>query len=377
MSLWNKTLRPIVRAYALSVAFWLPLSLLVGWQTYVLDRKEHLPVVLPTLLLVYAARYLTIAILTPPIFYCVTRWPIPGAVIRRTAAYALGYIPFSVAFATIRWSILPPFMEETMSWGPRRLATLFELAYSTFADVFLIFLGVVVAAHAYTYFVRGQRQEIERLELRQSLAQSELQALRAQLHPHFLFNTLQGISTLIDTDPDTAHRMLLTLADLLRTVLKHGSTDLVTFRDELEFVRAYLSLEHMRLGKRLEVRWHIASDAYGALIPHLLLQPLVENAVVHGIANASEGGWIEVEAKVRDAQLHVQIRNSVAGPSQPGLRVGLANTKARLKYLYDEDARFEFRVHADTRLAVTQIVLPAFSEVVGDRSSELAQVSSP
>jgi len=377
VSHWNKEIRPIARDYALSVAFWLPLSLLVGWQMYALDRKQHLPVVLHNLLLVYAARYLTVAILTPPIFYCVDRWPITGATVRRTALYALGYIPFTVAFAAIRWSLLPPWMEETLSWGPRNLATLFELAYSTFAYVFLLFLGVLVAAHAYTYFVRGQLQEIERLELRQSLAQSELQALRAQLHPHFLFNTLQGVSTLIATDPVTAQNMLFSLADLLRTVLKHGSADLATFREELEFLKAYLRLEHMRLGKRLEVRWQIAPEAYDALIPQLLLQPLIENAVVHGIANAHKGGWIQVEASVVDGELHVRIRNSVAGPSQPGLLVGLANTKARLKYLYSEDARFEFQLHAEAGLAVTRLVLPAFTTVLGETCTHVRTASEP
>ena len=105
------------------------------------------------------------------------------------------------------------------------------------------------------------------LQLRQSLAQSELQMLRAQLHPHFLFNTLQGVSTLIDTDRATAQNMLLTLAGLLRKVLKYGSTDLLPFREELAFVEAYLQLERMRLGRRLEVRWQIAPEVAAALIP--------------------------------------------------------------------------------------------------------------
>lgn len=374
MSSWTDKLRPVARDYALSVAFWMPLSLLVGWQMYLGDW--HGPAALHDILLVYAARYLTVAILTPPICYCVNRWPIPGAAIRRTGLYVLGYIPFTVAFAVIRWSILPPWSWQTMSWDPRTLRSLFELLTTdSFADVFLLYLGVVVAAHAYAYFVRGRLQEIERLKLRESLAHSELQALRAQLHPHFLFNTLQGISTLIDSDPVTAQRMLLALAALLRTVLKHGSTDLVTSREELEFVRAYLNLEHMRLGNRLEVRWQIAPEAYVALIPQLLLQPLIENAIVHGIANAREGGWIEVEAGVQDGQLRVRICNSVAGISQPGLRVGLANTKARLKHLYSEDAHLEFQLNAENGLAVALLGLPAFSTISLEQSADLQRTS--
>ncbi|HUI60893.1 MAG TPA: histidine kinase, partial [Steroidobacteraceae bacterium] len=304
-------LRCLLRDYALSVAFWLPTSLLVSWQMYEFNLRSHLPVDFRDMLQVYAARYLSVAILTPPLFYLVNRWPLTNDRIPRTAAYALGYVPFSVCFGVIRWLILPPWMEETLTWGPRTRATLFELIYSTFADVLLLYLGVIVAAHAYTYFVRGRRQEIERLQLRQSLAQSELQTLRAQLHPHFLFNTLQGVSTLIDTDRGLAQHMLLTLAGMLRKVLKYGSADLIALREELAFVRAYLQLEQMRLGRRLEVRWQIAPDVDGALIPQLLLQPLIENAVVHGIANSREGGWIEVEANLKRQQLVVTIRNSI------------------------------------------------------------------
>jgi LytS/YehU family sensor histidine kinase len=254
-------------------------------------------------------------------------------------------------------------MEDSSMWGPRSLYTLFELAYSTFADLFLLYLGVLMGAHAYTYFIRGQQQEMERLRLRQSLAQSELQALRAQLHPHFLFNTLQGISTLIDSDPATAQKMLFTLATLLRVVAKHGSADLVSLRDELQFLRAYLDLEHMRLGSRLTVRWDIALEAQQNLLPQFVLQPLVENAIVHGISSAREGGWIEISARIRGNRLEVDIRNSVASASQPGLGVGLANVRARLRHLYaDEDqASLDFRVEGDRALA--RLVVPAFAPV--------------
>ncbi|HYL03975.1 MAG TPA: histidine kinase [Steroidobacteraceae bacterium] len=360
----NVDVRQLVRDYLWSIAFWLAVALLIAWQMYRLERQMHVPVLLKTMLLVHGARYLTVAILTPPVFYLVARWPVSGAVIRRVAAYALGYIPFSLAFAAIRWSLLPPWMDETQRWGPRTLQTLLWLASDTFADILLLYLGVVVAAHAYTYFIRGQRQEIEGLELRQSLAQSELQALRAQLHPHFLFNTLQGVSTLIDTDPLTAQGMLRALAALLRTVLSHGSADVITLREELAVVESYLNVEKMRLGDRLRVRWRVEPGACDALIPQLLLQPLVENAVVHGIANSRDGGWIELGAGVRDGRLRVVIRNSVGGHSQPGLGVGMKNTRARLKFLYSDDASFEF--HAASGLAEASLALPAFTTLTGN-----------
>src|SRR5579863_9040897 len=319
--------RRLLRDYAIALAFWLPASLLVSWQMYILERR-FVPLSYHDILLLYAARYLSVALLTPPIFYVVNRWPVTGDVLRRAAAYGCGYLPFTAAFAVIRWSVLPPWLDASMTWGPRTLQTLFELMYDSFADLLLLYLAVIVAAHAYAYFVRGQRQEIEHLQLRQSLAQSELQMLRAQLHPHFLFNTLQGVSTLIDTDRATAQNMLLTLAGLLRKALKYGSTDLLPFREELAFVEAYLQLERMRLGPRLEVRWQIAAEAATALIPQMLLL--------------------------------VTIRNSVGGASQPGSGVGIANTRARLKYLYGSDARFDFEVLGGN-VAVARLVVPAFT----------------
>jgi two-component sensor histidine kinase len=360
--MWKATLSKhrVAAAYALSIVVWLSAAPLISWQMLVLERKEHLPVVYHDLLLVYGARYLTVALLTPPIFYFVNRWPVTGGTAwRRSWAYVLGYLPFALAFALIRWLLLPPWMEETLSFGPRTLDSLIQLTYGTFADVLFLYLSVVVSAHAYAYFVLGQRQEIERLELRQSLAQSELQTLRAQLHPHFLFNTLQGLSTLINTDQQTAQTMLFTLAELLRTALKHGTADLVSVREELDFLKAYLYLEQLRLGKRLEVRWRISPEVHDAFIPQLLLQPLIENAIVHGVSSSQGPGWVQIEASARDERLLVVIRNSIGGVSQPGLGVGIANTRARLRYLYGDDASFRFEV-VDGQGAAAQITIPAF-----------------
>jgi LytS/YehU family sensor histidine kinase len=122
----------------------------------------------------------------------------------------------------------------------------------------------------------------------QALAESELQALKSQLQPQFLFNALHGISTLIEVDKARAREMVLKLSSLLRTVLQDGTADLIPLKEELKFAEAYLDIDKMRLGERLEIYWKIPADARQLLVPPLILQPLVENAIVHGAACARE-----------------------------------------------------------------------------------------
>lgn len=375
MSISSAALRRLARAYAISIAVWVPIGLLTGWQVYGAYHGAHVVVSLQALLLLNAVRYFIVALMTPPLFYCVDRWPVTSTNIRRAAVYLAGSVPFTLIFVLCRLILLPPLLEDASNWGKRSFSSFFRITNGNFADVLQLYLAIVVAAHAYTYFTRGKRQEIERLELLQSLAQSELQALRAQLHPHFLFNALQGISTLIDTNRTAAKDMLHALAGLLRTALKHGSTDLVSFREELEFVAAYLELEQMRFGKRLEVRWDIAPESNHTLIPQLLLQPLIENAIVHGIANSRSGGWIELQSRMRDGRLHVRITNSIASITVPGSGVGLSNTRGRLRYLFEEDGRFEFQRDESRATATAAIDLPAlFTEGAAAPTSTAPEV---
>jgi sensor histidine kinase YesM len=299
-------------------------------------------------------------VLTPPVFYLVRRYPITsGNRVRRIALYVMGTIPFMLLYAFIRWCLLPAWNDVTSTWDPRNSHVLIELLEGSFATQIWDYIAIVIAAHAYHYFMRSRDQEIESFELQQALAQSELQALKSQLHPHFLFNTLHDISSLIDTDRVGAKSMIVKLSGLLRTALKYGSSDLIPLEEELDFVKAYLDLEKMRLGSRLATRWSIAPDTYQVLIPQLVLQPLVENAIIHGISCCREGGWIEITSTKKDGILHLEVRNSVGGKSQAGLGLGLSNTRSRLQYLYSGEATFSFELATD-RTASVRLTLPAF-----------------
>lgn len=354
-----KRLRPIVRAYGLSIAVWGGLSLLTGLQYRVFDKQLNIPTTLSDMILLAESRGFAFALLTPPIFYLARRYS-GGASdrFRYVFIYCLGVGPFMFLYACIRWAVLPPWDAGLQQYVPRSSHGPLELIHSGFADQITIYIAVVVAAHAYQYFERVRNQDVERSEFQRALAASELQVLKMQIHPHFLFNTLHGISTLIDTDHSTAKAMVVKLSSLLRGTLEHGSSDLIPLCEELKFVREYLDLEKMRLGARLTVEWSIDPDTQHTLVPQLILQPLVENAVRHGIACSRDGGWVQVMSRRCHGDLELRIRNSIGGKRTPGMGVGLKNTDARLRYLYSDEAAFSF-AEASDHTATATIVLPA------------------
>jgi len=323
------------------------------------------------MLLLAESRGFSFALLTPPIFYLARR-SIGGARhrFRYLLVYCLGVGPFMLLYACIRWTILPPWDAALQQYVPRTKHGPLELIHSGFADQITMYIAIVAAAHAYWYFEKLRKQEVENVEFQRALAASELQALKMQLQPHFLFNTLHGISTLIDTDQACAKEMVVKLSSLLRGTLEHSSSDLIPLNEELKFVREYLDLEAMRLGTRLHVEWLIEPNTRRALVPQLILQPLVENAVRHGIACSRDGGWVEIAAKKRARTLELGIRNSIGGKRTPGLGVGLRNTEARLRYLYSDEAIFTF-AETDDHTATATLRLPALGcEPVGTEMEE-------
>jgi two-component system, LytTR family, sensor kinase len=300
------------------------------------------------------------AILTPPIFYLVGRFPIGlNKTFSGVLAYVLGSVPFVFSYACIFFLFTPMWSIQLQRFVPRSFTTLREFITATIFDVISLYTAVVIGAHAYEYFKRARAQELEQHELQQLLVVSELQTLRSQLHPHFLFNTLHGISTLVDTDKLRAKAMIIKLSSLLRAALQHDSSDLVTLQQEIKFIESYIDLEKMRLGTRLEARWQIQPGTEEVLVPQMILQPLVENAMLHGIACCRQGGWIEIVSRRAESFLELQVQNSVGGKSQRGMGLGLKNTAARLKYLYCDEATFSFAV-SEEHVATSTLKIPAF-----------------
>jgi two-component system LytT family sensor kinase len=352
--------RSVARAYLMSFAFWSGIALLMGLQYRPLD-PHALWSSLGALLIEVALRGLAFALWTPPIFFLVGKYlRFSKSRFRYLLLWALGVVPFVVLQTSILWILVPPYNDELRKYMPRSAHSWMEMIRGAFADQVFIYIAVVVAAHAYQYLKRLQRQERERYEYQQALAASELQALKMQLHPHFLFNTLHGIATLIDSDPKNARVMILKLSGLLRIALDRNSADLIYLHEELEFVEAYLDLERMRFGDRLTIERRITRETQALLVPQMILQPIVENAIRHGIASSRERGWLTIEATKVDNNLEILVSNSVGMKASNGTGVGLRNVEARLKYLYAGEASMRFSI-AENRIATLKLILPALS----------------
>ncbi|HKD60476.1 MAG TPA: histidine kinase [Terracidiphilus sp.] len=363
----------LARSYLWSILIWLSLAPVDAWEDKVglLDRGLHAP--FGILLLRQCAWLLTSALLTPPIFSIVRRYPITGEHrVGRVAGYLFGSLPYLAASVCIRSALLPPWDFAAHQFEHRTVKALLSNV-RPFGFQLWCYLAILVAAHAYYAFVRTKAQELEQSELRQALAASELQMLRSQLQPHYLFNTLHGIATLINSDPAKAKASVLKLSNLLRASLEYGTSDLIPLAEELNFAKSYLELEQMRLEERLQTLWDVDRETREILVPQLILQPLVENAILHGIACCREGGWIQIASRKLGERLEVDIRNSVGAKSRQGLGLGHRNTSSRIKHLYANEGSFVFRIGPDD-VAVATLSFPGFlSHPRQSRESQFAE----
>jgi signal transduction histidine kinase len=231
-----------------------------------------------------------------------------------------------------------------------------------FHEDVLTYAAIVSAWYALDYYRRFRERETRAAELEAHLAQARLQTLQSQLHPHFLFNTLNGIAALIYEEPKAAHRMLARLSELLRMSLQDSGVQVVTLRNELEFGRRYLELEQIRLGDRLAVEYQIAPDTLEACVPNLLLQPFLENAIKHAIAPWSRPGRICICSRRDQATLYLRVTDDGPGlPMSPEaserLGIGVSNTKARLKELYGAEHAIELK-NGERAGLVVEIAIP-------------------
>ncbi len=254
--------------------------------------------------------------------------------------HLFGALTFSVAWASI--GMVLGFVLHRFPWvNPVALAylnwILIAIPFGT-----LIYFAMLGCVYAYQYFVLAHERETEASRLAAQLAEVRLGALRMQLNPHFLFNSLNTVLVLVrEKDTAAASRMLELLADVLRQVLEAERPHEVPLSYELRFIERYLAIEQVRFSDRLRVEWSIDDRVRSALVPDLVMQPLVENAVRHGVTTRAEGGTISISARIVDGSLELAVQDDGAGMlrGESGREgVGLSNTRERLRALYGDAA---------------------------------------
>jgi two-component system, LytTR family, sensor kinase len=323
------------------------------------------------------------ALLTPLIVWAGRRWPIEPFNLPRLIGL---HFLLSLAWSTSRllleatfhltwnefWPISPPITIQS------EITLLFIFGFHTGVVTYWVVLSIQTAIRNYARFQeRAQavlRSDLRASQLETQVAQARLGALKAQLQPHFLFNTLNAIVVLVRQQKGRqAEETLARFSDLLRAVLADMDAQEVTLARELEYLRLYLSIEQLRFSDRLRVDIQVDPELLDAAVPHMALQPLVENAIRHGVGHSASPGVIGIRAaRIGDA-LHVVIEDDGPGFATPGtgggLKLGLSNTRARLKQLYGEASELRTETAAAGGALVT-MVLPF--HLVGEQAVESA-----
>lgn len=324
-------------------AAWTALALLATTQSALSLSYRGQPVPWASLLAWGMLDWYTCALFIPPLLWLVRRAPLE----RATWATRLPlYILVTTAAAVAKYTLTVP-LQRWIFGAQRSLGS--ALASNTISEV-MIFWAVVGVLHAVEFYRRFQEREALAMQLRAQLGESQLDALRAQLHPHFLFNALNAATTLVHRDANAADAMLTQLGELLRHALRSDPRHETTLREELGFLDRYLGIMRTRFGDQLTVVRHVPADLEGALVPTFVLQPLVENALEHGVRRLDSTGHVEIEASREGGSLLISVRDNGSGEhgvAREGLGIGLANTRARLDALYGASAELRLTPRVD------------------------------
>jgi two-component system LytT family sensor kinase len=325
-------------------------SLVYATHLYLYHRLQDEPASFPEELAEAAVHFGAWAALVPLVLRLARKWDLFD---RRWLSRLLLHLGLGLGVALAQL-FLHALLDQVLIHGWQDTGIFLVGARRFFARTYyanvIVYLALVLgySAVAWARRRRGREAELER-----HLTQAQLDALRQQLQPHFLFNALNAVSTLIADDPPAAQRMIARLAELLRLALDERNAAEVPLWRELELAHSYLAIEQVRFGDRLAIHVDVPPDARQAMVPGLLLQPLLENAVRHGLARRRGPGSIEVVARVEDTALSLRVvdRGTAprddAGSSDGGGGIGLGNVRARLRHLYGDAQRLEFVPTAD------------------------------
>ena len=353
---------------ALIFGIWTFIGLVFSLQWYFASFRSEQPVEWTRALYVQMSWSYLWALATPLVLWLARRFPIDKQTWLRNSllnllaatllSFVVGIIGHIIFFLKYGRAAGRTYMFENS----------LRFAVSNYTEGMGVYLLIVFLVMAYSYYQRYRQGELRASQLETQLSQAQLQALKMQLHPHFLFNTLHSISALLHKDTDSARKMITRLGDFLRLTLENSGTQEVTLQQEMEFLRCYLEIERVRFQDRLTTRVFVDPDALDHYVPNLILQPIVENAIRHAVAPRSTPGELEISAKQEDGFLRIRIRDN--GPGLPMNRtvdslfkkgLGLMNTQTRLDRLYGVRHRFEIANDPEGGLAVT-LEIPSIRE---------------
>jgi len=266
--------------------------------------------------------------------------------------FSLGHI---AAMGGVQWWLATAW-GRSFSWWSEVQRT----ALQYFDWEMMTYWTIVGLSHAVLYYRESKERALRASQLETRLIEAQLNTLQQQLHPHFLFNTLHAISALMHRDVDAADRTLMRLSDLLRMSLENSGQQEIPLHAELDFLAKYLQIEQTRFADRLVVRYDIQPETLETLVPNLILQPLVENSIKHGIAKKAGPGHIDVSARREGDKLLLEVRDDGVGLPDDAFTafqkgIGVSTTRARLQYLFGADYRFEFHRQSDGLAVVVGI----------------------
>lgn len=357
--------RSKIRSALYTLAFWTifaAFSVLTGYAEFrVLGR----PIPWGFILITRLPDWYFWAFMTPVIFWLGRRFPL----VREKLAYNLLiiHLPLGITISSLHIFIVSFIWYYFMPLQGPYNPSLFEIFIRTsyfLANSLILYWGILAVHYVFEYSRMVRQRELQAAELKTQLSQSQLRALQMQLKPHFLFNTLNSISALTHNNPKAANDMLARLSELLRISLKNEDIQEVPLERELNFLSIYLGIEQIRFQDRLTVTFNIEPQALRALVPSLILQPLVENSIRHGINRRRGKGSIDIYAAKVGNSLTLRVRDNGLGLSKNPLDfkegVGLANTRNRLQKLYG--AEHQFIISAADKTGVEAAIVIPFRE---------------
>ncbi len=368
--------------YGLFVGLWTVMGLLSAVQTYVAQLAYDKPISWGLALDRefkdwYSYGLLSIGI----IWFCGRNRLEPGRLGRWIAAHAGGALVFCTAYLSLTsWLVAGERSVQTgdvltFSFLVRKLAV-------HYCVLCLMMYWIVVLGHlGWHYYQRYREREVQTAELQRELVEARLEALRMQLNPHFLFNTLHAVSALIHENPEAADRVVARLSELLRLSLDQSKPQEVPLSEELSFLDRYLEIEQTRFGDRLKVEKQVQPEALSALVPYLILQPLVENAIRHGIEPREDTGRLSIQARRNDGRLELRVTDNgdglteqLARPTHEG--IGLSNTRSRLRHLYGDNFLLEL-TGADSGGLEARIDIPYRTEPTPTNDGQRGENPNP